>query len=277
MGNAHGKAVAEILNVAGSYPGDYIPGFELPPTTAANMKKRFRVYLSKTSGDMFVVNDTFRRIEWSLNEELLDDPRFNVHRWVCKCYVQLWRDCFEWDLNIVDDYFGNIFSNMVTDLAMEASDEFLANIIMKQQPTWRVRGLEVNGVQIPANQYSGLQRNASRPRDPARMVARPIVIAICINGEPVTALLDSGSLGMIMSTTLVDQLKPDKRELNPPLTLQLAVQGSRSKINRKVCAWFQYQGIDKKRDFDVANINYPLILGTDWMYEYSVTIGFNEA
>ncbi|KAJ3745688.1 hypothetical protein DFH05DRAFT_1523959 [Lentinula detonsa] len=91
--------------------------------------------------------------------------------------------------------------------------------------------LPVHAMQIPAGKYSGIQRNAARVKDANRKVARPLVIAVLINGEPVTALLDSGSLGSFMSTTLVDQLKIKQRELNPPITLQLAVQGSRSKIN----------------------------------------------
>jgi hypothetical protein len=40
---------------------------------------------------------------------------------------------------------------------------------------------------------------------------------------------------------------------------------------------FEYQGIDEMQFFDIANINYPFILGTDWMFEHLVTIGFNVA
>jgi hypothetical protein len=63
------------------------------------------------------------------------------------------------------------------------------------------------GLKSPLNQYAGIQRNAAQLKDPSRRVARPIVIVVKINGNPATALLDSGSLGSFMSTTVVDQLK----------------------------------------------------------------------
>ena len=73
-----------------------------------------------------------------------------------------------------------------------------------------------------------------------------------------------------MSTTLADQLKVKKTTLSSPLGLQLAVQGSRSKINVTTTARFQYQNIDSLRHFDI-------ILGTPWLYQHSVCIGFNPA
>ena len=66
-----------------------------------------------------------------------------------------------------------------------------------------------------------------------------------MNGHPARALLDSGSLGDFMSTTLADQLGVEKTVLETPLALQLAVQGSRSKVNTVATAQLQYQGINE--------------------------------
>ncbi|KAF8220658.1 hypothetical protein L208DRAFT_1416363, partial [Tricholoma matsutake] len=87
----------------------------------------------------------------------------------------------------------------------------------------------------------GLERNASVTKDAARMVPKPVVVVAKINGHSVCALIDSGSLGDFLSTTLTDQLK----------------------INLGTHVEFQYQGISEQRYFDIMNIsNYDLILGS---------------
>jgi len=57
------------------------------------------------------------------------------------------------------------------------------------------------------------------------------MVKVTINDQPARALLDSGSLGDFMSSTLADQLAMKRSILDAPLSLQLAVQGSRSKVN----------------------------------------------
>ena len=81
-----------------------------------------------------------------------------------------------------------------------------------------------------------------------------------------------------MSSTLADQLGVQKEVLEAPLALQLAVQGSRSKVNYVATAQLQYQEINENRTFDIINLNnYDLILGTPWMHQHQVCIGFNPA
>jgi hypothetical protein len=81
-----------------------------------------------------------------------------------------------------------------------------------------------------------------------------------------------------MSTSLADQLKVKKTALEKPLTLQLAVQGSRSKVNWGTMVNFKYQSINEDRYFDVTNLsNYDLILGTPWLFSHRITFGLNPA
>lgn len=81
-----------------------------------------------------------------------------------------------------------------------------------------------------------------------------------------------------MSSTVADQLKVKKAQLASPLGLQLAVQGSRSKINSGVSVKFEYQKITEDRYFDIINLSsYDLILGTPWLYQHQVSVGFNPA
>jgi hypothetical protein len=97
------------------------------------------------------------------------------------------------------------------------------------------------------------------------------MVKATVNGHPARALLDSGSLGDFMSSTLADQLNVQRSTLDVPLALQLAVQGSRSKVNMRAMVELRYQDISKTRTFDVINLNnYDLILGTPWMHQHQV-------
>ena len=163
---------------------------------------------------------------------------------------------------------------------MQWAKEILASPAGKQdlEALVPIQHLEINGVKVPRGSYAGLQRNATIPKDFTRMVPKPVVIVAHINGHPARALLDTGSLGDFMSTALADQLKVRKVPLKKPLPLQLAVQGSRSKVNWGTTVNFKYQSINEEQYFDIANLsNYDLILGTPWLYAHRMTIGLNPA
>ena len=106
----------------------------------------------------------------------------------------------------------------------------------------------------------------------------PIVIQVKINSQSIRALLDTGSMADFLSTTVTDQLRLPKVVYEKPLPVQLAVHGSRSKINCGTTIRFQYQTIDCKRRFDLVNLdNYNVILGTPFLYQHQVAIGFNPS
>jgi hypothetical protein len=111
-----------------------------------------------------------------------------------------------------------------------------------------------------------------------RSAPKPIIVTIEMNGVPVRALLDSGSLGDFISPTLVDQLSVP-REMLPvdvPFLIQLAVQGSRSKVIARATVNLKYQGVDETRTFDIINLNtYDVVLGTPWLYQHRICLGFN--
>ena len=67
--------------------------------------------------------------------------------------------------------------------------------------------LEINGIQVPRGVYPAIQHNAAVAKDLTCPVPRPIVVTVKIDGHPACALLDSGSLGDFLSSTLADQLK----------------------------------------------------------------------
>ena len=125
---------------------------------------------------------------------------------------------------------------------------------------------------------SSIERTTMRMKDQARKVPEPIVVLAKINGHQVRALLDTGSMADFLSTTVADQLNIRKEYYTKPLTVQLAVHGSRSKINCGARVNFQYQSINCERRFDVANLdNYDAILGTPFLFQHKVAVGVNPS
>ncbi|KAF8574582.1 hypothetical protein K439DRAFT_1372060 [Ramaria rubella] len=121
-----------------------------------------------------------------------------------------------------------------------------------------------------------LQRNTAKPKDLKQAVPKSFVIVVYINREPVCALLDSGSLSDFMSTTLEDQLKLKRKPLTKPLPVQLAVSGSQTVINYGTSVDFKYQDINKRRTFDIINLDsYDIILGTPFLFQHKILMGFN--
>ncbi|KDQ13875.1 hypothetical protein BOTBODRAFT_110874, partial [Botryobasidium botryosum FD-172 SS1] len=113
-------------------------------------------------------------------------------------------------------------------------------------------------------------------KDFNRRVPKSLVVEVKINDKPVCALLDSGSLADFMSTTLADQLKVPLTQLAKQLSVQMAVTGSRSKVNYSTNVNLKYQAIDETRRFDIINLDsYNLILGTPFLYQHKAFIGFN--
>lgn len=158
------------------------------------------------------------------------------------------------------------FTSLMTELLQELGNyEKISDLTvcaMKPQKTARV----------------SIEQNASVPRDPSRSIPDPVVIEVMIEGHPVRALLDSGSLGDFVSSILVGQLRLRKRDLISPLNVQMAAQGSQSKTNYSVEAKFNYQNIEEIRKFDIINLSgYDIILGTPWFFQHQVMVGLNPA
>ncbi|QRV82349.1 Transposon Ty3-G Gag-Pol polyprotein [Ceratobasidium sp. AG-Ba] len=127
-----------------------------------------------------------------------------------------------------------------------------------------------------APEQQHVERNAARVKDVTRRVPPTMIIQAELEGESVRVLMDSGSQADLVSSTLVDQLKLQKVTLTKPLTLQLAVSGSRGRLQCIVNARIVYQVVDEHQDFDVANIdNYDMILGMPFLHQHSVRLGFN--
>ncbi|KAF9258020.1 hypothetical protein L218DRAFT_878056, partial [Marasmius fiardii PR-910] len=123
-----------------------------------------------------------------------------------------------------------------------------------------------------------LERNSAEVNNWNRKMPQTIVIDVIINGRPARALLDSGSSTDIGSTRLIDQLGVKYMNLERPIPVQMTVQGSITRIHHACVLDLEYQGIREQHRFDVLNIgsqNYDLILGTPFLFQHQVVLGFN--
>ncbi|KAF9230445.1 hypothetical protein BU15DRAFT_69192 [Melanogaster broomeanus] len=121
---------------------------------------------------------------------------------------------------------------------LECALEEVADVMLSPLPDVRLAEVdshlfvvELNGQQVAPGKYPALQWNAGMMKDISRLIPKPVVVTVHVNGRPARALLDSGSLSDFISVTLVEQLKIPLVPLKKQLTVQLAVQGSCSKVN----------------------------------------------
>jgi Retroviral aspartyl protease len=239
--------VAALLQIGGPYPGDL---------DLHCLGQQFEIVQHEEDKHSYLVIDHLRGLQIVLPKRWLDDEGFDIFSWYRQ---ELRKHCH------VPVTAGEPLPN---------EDNYFAVFDLRNEDC-RQDSVHFFGVQISREMLPALQRNASVTRDVSRTVPKPIIIMAKINGNSVRALVDSGSLGDFMSTTLADQLKVPHIVLEKPLPLQLAVQGSRSKINLAHIG-FQYQGIKEQRYFDIMNISsYYLILGCPWIYQHRVTLGLN--
>ncbi|KAG8725309.1 hypothetical protein FRC09_002671 [Ceratobasidium sp. 395] len=137
--------------------------------------------------------------------------------------------------------------------------------------------IELYATKVKKSKERGeLERNAAMPNDFERKVARAIIVEMFVNGKSCRVLLDSGSLGNFISSTVVNQLRIKTEVLAKPMGLAMAVSGLRGVIKHSATVNIKCQDIDNTYCLDVANLDcYNLISGTTFMYRHSIMLGFN--
>ena len=184
----------------------------------------------------------------------LEDPEFNLIKWYGAELLKtdLWK-------------LQEVLSSHSCQKQIESQGRVSAPIKEPEE------ALDLASIQVDCQKYPHLQQNAASVKGEMQVLPKPIVLQVRINRQPARALMDSGLLGDFMSSTLADQLKVQRKILNTLLGLQLAVQGSHSKINTTTEARIQYQERDTTWHFDIINLNsYDIILGMLWLYQHSV-------
>jgi hypothetical protein len=112
-------------------------------------------------------------------------------------------------------------------------------------------------------------------RDPR--LQKCIEVSIEINGLQARALLDPGSTTDMVSPDFVRVAKLVPLELEEQMALQLAVIGSRSKINYGTWAQTKLGPINEQRYFDISSVDdYDVILGTPFCWANGISPIFEE-
>ena len=261
------KRVRDVLTKCQPFPGDSDP---VDPTYCPG-EQRFVVEVQKR--DFICIYDRVQGFETDIHKARVQWGFFSVGQWFAgRCAVNSglyapWNYAHQWTMT-------RQWEDTIMGFDMKPLDGSVP--VDDYQP--EKQDLELGGIQVDRSKYPALQRNAAQVKGKQRILPKPVVIKVTVEGQPARALLDSGSLGDFMSSTLADQLGVKKTSLDVPLALQLAVQGSRSKVNSVTTVQLQYQDINEQRTFDIINLNgYDLILGTPWMHQHQVCIGFNPA
>jgi hypothetical protein len=121
-----------------------------------------------------------------------------------------------------------------------------------------------------------LEWNAAKPWDLEWIVPKGCIVEAQVNGSIARALIDTGLFSDFILTMLVDQLKLEMEQLKKPLTLQLTVTGLCGTIHSSITVDFNILASQQWTQFNVINLdNYDMILGTPFLYQHKVMIGFN--
>ena len=174
---------------------------------------------------------------------------FSIGKWFAECCAfnsglpQPWLVAMEWlgTCNVQDVMLG--FPAQKENYKLFCRESSLAN------------SLELGGVQVNRNKHPFLQRNSAQIKGNGRILPSPMVVKVEINNHPVRTLLDYSLLGDFMLSTLVNQLSITHVALDTPLSLHLAVQGSRSKVNARATVHLRYQDIKESHTLDIINLN----------------------
>ena len=264
LGDAMAVVLERRLNEALPYPNCELQN---------PMEQRFQCFQLR---DLVEIQDNYLALSVHIECEQLRNPRFDFCNW----YAHAAR-CTHHDRM---DKMSSSKGSECDDLASELEDLFKdiedGELLYEQ---WFVQAksyLELNVAQHkkskPEPDNMIIQRNAAAPCDLRCIIPEPIVVVVSINGHPVCALLDTGSLLDFMSAKLAHQLGVETFELTKPMPLHLAIQGSCAKINYGCVAQLEYQEISAKRYFDIINLlNYDIILGTLFFFQHHVLAGFN--
>ncbi|KAG6906281.1 hypothetical protein DXG01_014826 [Tephrocybe rancida] len=311
------RAIENILNVAQPYPGDHqendiVERFHIEDAGLG----WYRLWDANVLAEEHFTGSWLQKAcvapaecELYLNdsiEDLLVDTLFDIHNWYAKKIFEEDKEGYEDEhASPSDDNDSRCppppapggsgpdndtlpdgengppqpgGNNNLSPLPWSDADSLLAWSDMDDYGLNDFDGLSLSGVQVLHGALTGLQCNTAAPQDFLHVVPKPVVVVVNFNGHPARALLDSGSVGDFMSSTLADQLKVLKIELAKPLPLQLAVQGSHSKVNFGTKVNIKYQHINEEQYLDIANLSgYDLILRTPWWFQHGVSVGFNPA
>ncbi|KAG2034497.1 hypothetical protein BDR03DRAFT_984357 [Suillus americanus] len=259
--------------------------FEIPPVDPEEDEPSVRFRDLRQGGDTYVIKDHhhggYGPEMMEIPQHLLEDPHFHIDRvyWLylgqhfekptmrakrllrkqeCRCTDKRLpmglpiEDRVKWWLeNYIQGYVQSDGQHTCTQHAITPEN----GAAVALEP----------GVMVPAAYKNLLEHNYEQYEGLTDLFSEP-------------STTEQGLDAMLGSLLDLEQIRCKLKVLEKPLTIQLAVQGSRSKVNYGTQVRFQYQDADYSRYFDIINLqNYDLILGTPFLYQHSMTVGFNSS
>jgi hypothetical protein len=238
----------------------------------------YRFDVSETLDDVFLVFDAKSGLQFECQLGNLKNPAWDVWRWF---YKQVRTQCI-WDFHRrmeSDSYDLCRLFGYEKPEEEEAKTKFEFG---ERQP-FTVHNMGLIGFDAQFNaQHPEIEILPSVPRstagikDRARIVPKPIIIVVNVDGKPARTLVDTGSLCDFISAPFAKEFKIPLLKLDSPLMVQLAASGSKTQAAQEVD--LAYQGIRERRHFDIVNVsNYDLILGTPFLWQHCCIVGFNNS
>jgi len=155
----------------------------------------------------------------------------------------------------------------------QSSMHNLENLELNEVKPFKKKGKDKG---LPHSNPTMVERNSAQPKDFQCKIPKSIVVKLFINNHPFHVLINTESLADFISSKIVDLLKLSPTHLAKPLPCQLAASGSRTMITYSIDVELHYHDIAEMQHFDIINLeNYDIILGTPFLYQHKVLIGFN--
>ncbi|KAG2119711.1 uncharacterized protein F5147DRAFT_563758 [Suillus discolor] len=217
MGDALADRVTKMLNRETRLPGE--------PRAAEDRFTCDRLIYD--DGIVYEIVD--HKLDYILKADdlFLCNERLNVAHWyakhLLKGYKRLNTLMLSKELEWENHHFRSLDSGDLSPMECALEDvvhQLYAIPDMQFEGTaHRFQLIELNGQQVVPGRYPAIQRNSAIARDFKRLIPKPVVVVAHVNGCPVRALIDMGSLADFMSSTLADQLKVKQIPLEKPLTI----------------------------------------------------------
>ena len=183
---AIGMWLKEILTEYQPFPGD---GYPIDPTLR---KGDPRFVVNPTKHDLLRIYDRVQGFDSHLHIPLILSKEFSVGKWYAEqCAFNSdiprpWKVAHEWAEARKD-------KGLALDDPEQTDDGSIDESL-----------IEIGGVQVDRYKYPALQRNSAQVKGNQRILPKPVVIKVIVNGQPARALLDTGSLGDFVSSTLAE-------------------------------------------------------------------------
>ena len=125
-----------------------------------NSPPRFEVFCQIGDRNTFVIKDYLRDVQTTVPRNLVGDANFNIGEW--------------YDYRLATYELGQLGVEIPDISESVATDEVL------------------NGIQVDRNKFPTLQRNAAQVKDKSRVLPKPLIVTVNLDGHPSDSRLCRG-------------------------------------------------------------------------------------